>query len=128
MIRFTAADPGRWGDDINLIITPASKAKTQILELIDGARYRVKKAAGFESGDVVVLENGDSREYNTVVKSQDNIIEFANAFAADCVDANLVPKITISTCEFNLEARYDDTDEFYGDGFLQSQQPQLSAQ
>ncbi len=115
VIRFTAADPGRWGDDINLIITPASKAKTQILELIDGARYRVKKAAGFESGDVVVLENGDSREYNTVVKSQDNIIEFANAFAADCVDANLVPKITISTCEFNLEAGYDDTDEFYGE-------------
>lgn len=115
VIRFSAANPGQWGDDITLILTPASKAKTQILEQIDGAKYRVKKSVGFESGDVVVLENGDSKQYNKVVKSQDNVIEFESAFEGDCVDTNLVPKITISTCEFNLEAKYDDIDEFYGE-------------
>lgn len=115
VIRFAAADPGQWGDDINLILTPASKAKTQILEQIDGAKYRVKKSVGFDSGDVVVLEGTGTKQYNKVVKSQDNIIEFEEAFADDCVDTNLVPKVTISTCEFNLEAKYDDIDEFYGE-------------
>ena len=115
VVRFYAADPGQWGDDINVILTPASKAKTQILEQIDGAKYRVKKSVGFESGDVVVLEGGAEKEYNTVVKSQDNIIEFASAFTQDCVDTKLVPRITVSTCEFNLEAKYDDIDEFYGE-------------
>lgn len=115
VIRFAAADPGQWGDDINLILTPASKAKTQILEQIDGAKYRVKKSVGFDSGDVVVLEGTGTKQYNKVVKSQDNIIELEEAFADDCVDTNLVPKVTISTCEFNLEAKYDDIDEFYGE-------------
>jgi phage tail sheath protein FI len=115
LLTFTAANPGKWGDDIKIILTPAAKAKTQILELIDGAKYKVKKSLGFENGDVVVLENGDTKIYNQVVKSQDDVIEFAEAFAGDCIDTGLVPKITISTCEFNVEVKYDDIDEFYGD-------------
>ncbi|WP_274953299.1 phage tail sheath family protein [Angelakisella massiliensis] len=115
MIRFFAANPGQWGDDINVILTPASKAKTQILEKIDGAKYRVKKSVGFENGDVVVLEGPSVKKYNVVVKSLDNIIEFAEEFEEECVDTGLVPQTTISTCEFNLEVKYDDVDEFYGD-------------
>ena len=110
-----AANPGKWGDDIKVILTPASKAKTQILEQIDDGKYAVKKSLGFEAGDVVVLESGETKEYNKVVKSQDNVIEFEAPFGGECIDTNLVPKITISTCEFNLEVKYEDVDEFYGD-------------
>lgn len=115
VIAINAANPGKWGDDIKIIITPASKAKTQILEQIDGAKYKVKKSSGFEAGDVAVLESGETKTYNKVVKSQDNVIEFEKAFEGDCVDTDLVPKITISTCEFNMEVKYDDIDEFYAD-------------
>ena len=115
LVRFYAANPGQWGDDISLILTPASKAKTQILEQLEGAKYRVKKSVGFESGDVVVLESANGKEYNKVVKSQDNIIEFEAEFEGTCVDTNLVPKITVSTCECNLEVKYDDIDEFYSE-------------
>jgi phage tail sheath protein FI len=115
VVAFTAANAGSWGDDIKVIITPASKAKTQVLEQLDEGKYRVKKSLGFESGDVVVLEAGGEKYYNTVVKSQDNVIEFASPFETDPVDPALVPKKTISTCELNIEAKYDDIDEFYGD-------------
>lgn len=115
ILEIEAANSGAWGDDIKIIITPASKAKTQILEALEGAKYRVKKSVGFDAGDVVALSGGSAVTYNKVIKSQDNIIEFAEPFTADCVDVNLVPKITLSTCEFNLEAKYDDIDEFYAD-------------
>ena len=115
VITITAADEGKWGNDINVIISPASKAKTQIMSVIEGAKYQVKKSAGFEAGDVIVLEGAGEKVYNKVVKSQDNVIELEKAFEVSCVDANLVPVITISTCEFNIEAKYDDIDEFYGD-------------
>lgn len=115
LLNITAADVGAWGDDIKIIITPASKAKTQILEDLGEGKYRVKKSLGFDAGDVVALNDGSSTVYNKVVKSQDNVIEFETAFETDAVDTNLVPKITLSTCEFNLEAKYDDTDEYYSE-------------
>ena len=115
VVTFTAANAGKWGDDIKVIITPANKAKSQIMEQVDGAKYKLKKALGFEVGDVVVVDDGENKAYNTVVKVQDDVVEFAEEFSGECVDANLVPKITISTCEFNVEVKYDDIDEFYGD-------------
>jgi hypothetical protein len=115
ILAFEAANPGKWGDDIKIIITPAAKAKTQILELIEGAKYKVKKSLGFENGDVVVLDNGSEKVVNKVVKSQDNIIEFAEPFGDDCIDTNLVPTVTVSTSEFNIEVKYDDIDEFYSE-------------
>lgn len=113
VLSVSAANPGAWGNDMNIIITPASKAKTQILEQIDGAKYQVKKSVGFESGDVVALVSGGSKTFNKVVKSQDNIIEFESEFTETCIDKNLVPSITIETCEFNIEVKYDYIDEFY---------------
>jgi phage tail sheath protein FI len=115
LLAFAAANPGKWGDDVKIILTPAAKAKTQILEQIEGAKYRVKKAVGFESGDVVAVDKEGTKLVNKIVKVQDDVIEFAEEFAEDCVDTNLVPKITISTSEFNVEVKYDDIDEFYGD-------------
>lgn len=115
VISFSAENPGKWGDDINIIISPASKSKTQILELIDGSKYKVKKSVGFEAGDVVALDGVGEKVYNKVIKSQDNVIEFETAFEDNCIDTNLVPVITVSTCEFNLEAKYNDIDEFYSD-------------
>lgn len=116
VLTVQAKNPGLWGNSMNIVITPASKAKTQILEEIEtanGKQYSVKSSAGFHEGDVVVYNDMTNVVYNRVVKSQDNIIVFEKEFEQDVVDKNLLPKKVISTCEFNLEVKYDDIVEFY---------------
>lgn len=116
VLCFEAKNPGIWGDDIRVVITPASKAKTQILEVIqgpDGARYKVKNGAGFYPGDVVMFTDQTGTSYNRVVKNQDNIMTFQKEFEEDVADTNLLPVKTISTCEFNVEVKYDDIVELY---------------
>lgn len=116
VLQIQAKNPGMWGDNMSIVVTPSSKAKTQILEEIqtaDGKRYSVKSSAGFNDGDIVVYRDKTSVVYNRIVKSQDNIITFENEFTEDVVDKNLLPTKVISTCEFNLEVKYDDIVEFY---------------
>lgn len=116
VIKLEAKNPGLWGDNMSIVVTPSSKAKTQILEELqtaDGKRYSVKSSAGFHAGDVVVYRDMTSVIYNRVVKSQDNIITFEREFEVDVVDKNLLPNKVISTCEFNLEVKYEDIVEFY---------------
>lgn len=116
VMTVAAKNPGVWGDDIRVVLTPASKAKTQILEIIENGgekKYRVKNGAGFNPGDVVVYTDKTASVYNRVVKNQDNVMTFAQAFPEDVVDRNLLPAKTISTCEFNVEVKYDDIVELY---------------
>ena len=116
VLKFAAKNPGLWGDNIRVVILPASKAKTQILEILDtptGRKYRVKNGAGFHPGDVVAYSDKKQTIYNKVLKSQDNLLEFAEDFDESAVDKNLLPIKTISTCEFSLEVKYDDQVELY---------------
>ena len=117
ILKFTAANPGAWGNDLRIRVTPASKARTQILEKIELATgdlaWRVKKSVGFQVGDIVALSDGTKVVYNRVTKAQDNILEFEEPFEDSAVDANLVPTVLLSTCEFNLEVQYEDQNELY---------------
>lgn len=116
VLKFAAKNPGIWGDNIRVVILPASKAKTQILEILDtptGKKYLVKNGAGFNAGDVVAYTDKKQTIYNKVLKSQDNLLEFAEDFDESVVDKNLLPIKTISTCEFSLEVKYDDQVELY---------------
>lgn len=116
VVRFSAKNPGAWGDDVRIMITPASKAKTQILEIIEssgGKKYKVKNGAGFNPGDVVAYTDKSGVVYNQVVKNQDNVITFKDAFEEDVVDRNLLPAKTISTCEISVEVKYNDLVELY---------------
>jgi len=116
VIKLTAKNPGIWGDSIRAVVTASSKAKTQILEIIDtptGKKYLVKSSVGFNKGDVVKYTDRTVVKYNKVVKSQDNIIEFEYEFDDDVVDKNLLPNKYITTCEFNIEVKYDDQVELY---------------
>lgn len=116
VLAMTAANPGMWGNSLRVLISPSAKAKTQIFEVLEtasGTSYSVKSGAGFFPGDVVAFHDGTQVVYNRVVKSQDNIMTFAEPFAVDVVDRELLPEKTISTCEFNMEVRYEDTVENY---------------
>lgn len=116
LLTMEAKNPGAWGNNINIVITPSSKAKTQILEILEtsgGKRCHVKNSNGFQAGDVVMYTEKTTVLYNQVVKSQDNIIEFAEEFDDSVVDKNLLPVKVITTCEFNLEVKADDITELY---------------
>lgn len=110
---FAAKDPGLWGDSISLKITRSSKARTQAFEKLGDRKYRVKSAAGFNPGDIVIFTEGNTAEYNKVEKNQDNVITFENEFTADITDTELLPSKVISTCELTVEVRYADTTEVY---------------
>ena len=116
ILKFEAKNPGMWGNDLKVVITPASKAKTQILseeEGVSSKKYKVKNGEGFNPGDIVVFSDGTEEVYNIVSKSQDNYIEFEKDFEVDVIDTNILPKKLISTCEFNFEIRYNDIVEVY---------------
>lgn len=116
VLSVTAKNPGIWGDSIRINITPASKAKTQILEIIDtadGKKYLVKNGAGFHPGDIVAFNDQTEIIYNQVVKNQDNIISFKEEFDENVVDKGLLPTKVITTCEFGMEVSYDDVVEIY---------------
>ncbi|MFX3632986.1 MAG: phage tail sheath family protein [Candidatus Pristimantibacillus sp.] len=102
ILTVSAKNPGAWGNQIRIIVSPASKAKTPIIEALEGKRYRVKNGSGFYPGDVVVFTDGESKQVNRVVAVQDQTIELASALTGDVVDTALVPSKWISTSEFTL--------------------------
>lgn len=121
VLKITAKNQGAWGNDLKIRITPASKAKTQILKIektVNSISYTVKKANGFHVGDVVVLIDGAALIYNRVTKCQDNVLEFEEPFEESVIDTGLVPKRILATCEFNLEIQYEDLSEIYENSSL----------
>lgn len=113
ILKITAKNPGAWGDLARVVIEPSSKAKTQIYKVLDETKYRVKSNAGFNVGDIVAFSDGENKEYNQVVSSQDNEIKFQNAFSGEVVDENLLPEKVITTCEFNVYVFYGSEDETF---------------
>ena len=104
-----AKNPGKWGNNIKITVTAASKAKTQIVDVADDIAtshkmYTFKSAGGFEVGDVVAfIDKSGVVAHNRIVRIQDNVVSFENDFEQDVVDKNLVPKKLLASCEINLE-------------------------
>ncbi len=116
VLHIAAKNPGMWGNNIRVVLTPSSKAKTQILEVIEtneGKKYLVKNGAGFYAGDIVMFTDGTEIIYNKVTNSRDNVLSFENEFDEDVVDKSIVPSKVISTCEFAMEVSYNEIVEFY---------------
>lgn len=126
-LTITAKNPGVWGNDLTVTFAPASKAKAQILEVIttpDGKKYRAKNAAGFNPGDVVEFQDGTGKTIvNRVKSNQDNILTFTGEFPDNIVDTNLLPTKVITTCEFSMEVRYQDTTETYDNASFNIEAP-----
>jgi len=116
-IKVSAKNPGAWGNKITLTFAPSSKAKTQILDIIEDAsgakKYRVKSSVGFEAGDVVVFQDGSNKAHNLVTAVENGLLQFKEDFDFDVVDINLLPKKTIATCEVDVEVKYEDLVEVY---------------
>lgn len=112
-VSFEAVSPGAWGNSVSVMFAAASKAKTQILDDLGGGAYQVKNADGFNAGDVVALNGADAVQHQVISSVDDNVIVFENAFDGEVVDVDLLPKITISTCELNIDVKHAEISESY---------------
>lgn len=112
-LLITAKNPGAWGNKIKVVVTPGSKAKTPIFEVLSDVLYRVKDNSGFNVGDVVAFNDGENIQYSKVVSSQDNVIELQSPLEGDVVDTQLLPQKLLSTAEFNLYVLYGEEAEAY---------------
>ena len=112
-ISFEAVSPGAWGNSISILFTATSKAKTQILDDLGGGAYQVKNTSDFNVGDVIALNGSDAKQYRTITSIDDNVIVVDNAFEGEVVDVDLLPKITISTCEVDIIVKHSDVVETY---------------
>ncbi|BED92348.1 MAG: phage tail sheath subtilisin-like domain-containing protein [Candidatus Paraimprobicoccus trichonymphae] len=112
IIDIKSKNPGKWGNNINIYFEATSDTKTPILKNLENGKYKLKSSIGFTVGDVVVLDNAGNLQYNMVTLiSKDNVVDFEKPFEGEVVDANLVPKIFLKTCELNIEVAYGENVE-----------------
>ena len=104
VLKLTAANPGAWAEDLRVVVTPASKAKTQVLA-VNGADLTLKNADGFNPGDVVELFDGKTAAHATVKSVLDKVVTLDAPCALDVADTKVGTAKYIKTCEITLTAR-----------------------
>ncbi|MBQ2697503.1 MAG: phage tail sheath subtilisin-like domain-containing protein [Clostridia bacterium] len=117
VLKITAANAGEWGDKIRVTITPASKAKTQVLAAT-GADLTLKNPDGFNPGDVVELFDGRTKAYATVKSALDKVITLDAVPGVDAVDTTVGTAKYIRTCEVTVSVKLDDAVETFAEASL----------
>ena len=112
VLKLTAANPGAWAEDLRVVVTPASKAKTQVLA-VNGADLTLKNADGFNPGDVVELFDGKTAAHATVKSVLDKVITLDAPCTLDVADTKVGTAKYIKTCEITLTARLGETVETF---------------
>lgn len=112
VLRITAANPGAWAEDLRVTVSPASKAKTQVMAA-SGADLTVKNADGFNPGDVVELFDGKTAAYATIKSVLDKVITLDAPCPLDVADPKVGTAKYIKTCEITLFVRLGENEETY---------------
>ena len=112
VLKITAANPGAWAEDLRVTVTPASKAKTQVLA-VNGADLTLKNADGFNPGDVVELFDGKTAAHATVKSMLDKVVTLDAPCTLDVADTKVGTAKYIKTCEITLTARLGETVETF---------------
>lgn len=112
-LKFESKNPGSWGDRVRILVTPSSKAKTPILEVLGPIQFRVKSGVGFNDGDIVVFKDGENKQVRKIVMVQHNLITLDSALEGDVVDAEVLPTKLLYTSEFDIQISYGDEVEAY---------------
>ena len=112
-LRIEAKNPGQWGNSIYITFEQTNENKTQIMKDLGSGKYKLKSAFGFDAGDVVILQ-GLKAPLTAVIKNvKNNVITLDKPFKGEVVDTELVPKITLKTCELNILIECEDLTEEY---------------
>lgn len=114
-LEISARNEGSWGNSVVVSFEASSSSKTQILEDLGEGKYRLKSVAGFDVGDVVELEGSGKSQFSVVTNVTGNNVTFSKPFEGEVVDAGLLPKIVVKTCEMNVVVEEGETVEKYAD-------------
>lgn len=114
-IEISARNEGSWGNSVIVSFEASSSSKTQILEDLGEGKYRLKSVAGFDVGDVVELEGSGKPQFSVVTNVTGNNVTFSKPFEGEVVDAGLLPKIVVKTCEMNVVVEEGEIVEKYAD-------------
>ena len=114
-LEISARNEGSWGNSVTVSFEASSSSKTQILEDLGEGKYRLKSVAGFDVGDVVELEGSGKLQFSVVTNVTGNNVTFSKPFEGEVVDAGLLPKIVVKTCEMNVVVEEGETVEKYAD-------------
>ncbi|OUO42011.1 phage tail sheath subtilisin-like domain-containing protein [Flavonifractor sp. An306] len=112
VLKISASNPGAWAEDLRVVVSPASKAKTQVLA-VSGADLTLKNADGFNAGDVVELYDGKTTAYATVKNVLDKVITLDAPCSLDVADAKVGTVKYIKTCEITLTVRLGENVETF---------------
>ena len=112
VLKITAASPGDWAESMRIVVSPASKAKTQVFA-VNGADLTLKNADGFNPGDVVELFDGKTAAYATVKSALDKIVTLDAPCTLEVADTKVGTPKYIKTCEITVSARLDDLVETF---------------
>lgn len=113
VLEISAKDPGSWGNSVVVTFEPSSSSKTQILEDLGKAQYKLKSAVGFNVGDVVEVEGDGEPKFGLVTKVTGDVVTFSESFEGNVVDTGLLPKVTIKNCEMNVVVEQNEILEKY---------------
>lgn len=117
-LKVEAANPGRWGNHIQVTVTAVNQRRLQLISESE-VGYVAKSADGFREGDIVVINN----EYNRIKTIFDDTITFENEFKEKVVDGKAVPTILLYRVTFNVSVRFRDEVETYTDLTLNPADP-----
>lgn len=109
-LTITAANPGKWGNRIQVTIASVTKRKLQLIAK-SGEAYIAKSTEGFKEGDIVVV----GEEYNRITSIFDNTITFEKPFTAKVVDDKVIPKTVLYKLSAAVSVRYNDEVENYAE-------------
>ena len=118
-VKFLAANKGKWGDSIDIEIYPASRAKSQIIEVIGtvvtSTQFKLKSIASFYIGAIIVYDDANSKQYRRIDDIENDTITLDSAFDDNSVvvDTGTPATKTVSTCEFRVVASYEDQTESF---------------
>ena len=109
IIKFEAANAGKWGNRILVNMVSTNRRKLQLVEKVAERVYNAKSAAGFREGDLVEFGG----EVNRVEGVFEDTITFEKEFTVDPVDKSLVPKALVYSVEMDVVVRYEADVETY---------------
>ena len=113
-IVIEAKNPGIWGNSISVSFEPSNENKSQIMKDLDGkGKYKLKNAFGFDKGDIICIDGLKDKQFSKIINVQQNNITLPDVLKGKVVDTELLPKVTIKTCEFNVVIECDGTTEKY---------------
>ncbi|MCR5278224.1 MAG: phage tail sheath subtilisin-like domain-containing protein [Lachnospiraceae bacterium] len=120
VLTVKAKNPGKWGNRIQVTVTPVKNRKLQIMEKT-AAGYKVRSVDGFREGDTVEFEGA----FFNIVTIMDNIVTFDQDLPDKAIDNALVPKNVVLLSNFDVTVRFADQVEVYNDLSLNISSPRF---